>query len=480
MLGSGFGAAQAVPASIQTFETTEQINLEVFNNILETQTIVEIATQDKLTFVATQEQVLVLDENEKLVAIIGEELKQTAERDDVKVIPVELAEVQQLTTDKDSRLVIVQEQVLTVVDTERIMTEQVPQIVELSVVDADAFWKTSALQLQDATITDAKDVIALTVDGKVHVFQALSAQAVEYQQIPTTIDLEKVIANPIAIDELNEVVALVDNRDQLVLIQTQELIQNSVEQVIVVPTESIPTQVEIATVDQEITKVIIVEDEWIEKISVDMTSETVVESEIIEMALTTIVDDVIVEEITIAPIAITLDQEKTLLVLTDDNRIAEYDHLTIELNQPTNEIVSIVKIVRDEVAPLSSCSVNIVDGTANYGQVTIGEIAETQFVLQTEGSPIVSVMGSEWTTIDGEIVMAAEQTHFELVTAELGEEPRLQIAYEEMTQLTTEPVSFGVVDDSQELELFLQLEIPTTYDRESLDAQQTVAVFAEC
>ena len=89
-------------------------------------------------------------------------------------------------------------------------------------------------------------------------------------------------------------------------------------------------------------------------------------------------------------------------------------------------------------------------------------------------------MGTEWTTVDGEVVMAAEQTHYELVTAELGEEPRLLVAYDEMESLSVVPESFGQVVDGQELELFLQLQVPTTYDRESLDAQQTVAVFAEC
>jgi len=480
MLGSGFGAAQAAPQSIQTFETTEQINLEEISNILETQTIVEIESQDKLTFVALEQQVLVLNEEHELVAIVGEELKEIADRDDVKVVPAELEQIRELATNEDSRLVIVQDTVLTVVDTERIMTEQVPQIVELEVVDESVFWKQEAKQLQTATITEDR-VIALDVDRNAHVFESLSTQEVQYQQIPTTISLEKEIAQAVSIDELNGVVAIVDEEQQLMLIQERDLIQNIVEDVILVPIATEAIQVELVAVDTEVAKIIVVENEIVEKIVVDMISETLVEIETIEMALTTLVEDDRVLEIT-SPIAITLDQEDNLLVLLADNRIAAFDDLAIELNQPTNEIISTVQIVRadDKLATLSSCSVNIVEGAANYGQVTIGEIAETQFVLQTEGSPIVSVMGTEWLTAEGEIVMDSDVTHYKLVTAEQGEEPLLQTVYDDMERLTTEPVSFGQVEDVQELELFLQLQVPTTYDRESLDATQTVAVFAEC
>jgi hypothetical protein len=496
MLGSGFGAAQAEPTIPTHIATTEQINLEEITNILETQTLVDIESQEQLTFVALEEQVLVLDETDKLVAIIGEELQQTAISEDVKVIPTELAQVQKLATDADSRLVIVQEQVLTVVDTEEIMTEQVqPQIEELTVVDTEAFWDTTTLQLRDATITTDKDVIALTENGKVHVFESLNSQVIDYQQIQTPIDLETVIANPIAIDELNDVVAIVDNQEQLVVIQTEELIEIATDAVIaqtdavITPadvvitetTQTAPIDVEVAAVDEEIAKVMVIENEWVEKFSIEMIEQRVAESERILMTVSSPDNvELIVEDAT--PIAITLDQEKVLLALfADETIVAQFDDLAIELNQPTNEITSIVKIVRDEtVAPISSCSVNIVDGQANYGQVTIGEIAETQFVLQTQGNPIVSVMGTEWTTAEDEVVMAAEQTHYELIATVAGEEPRLQVAYEEMTELSTVPVEFGQVEDVQELELFLQLQVPTTYDRESLDAQQTVAVFAEC
>jgi hypothetical protein len=131
-----------------------------------------------------------------------------------------------------------------------------------------------------------------------------------------------------------------------------------------------------------------------------------------------------------------------------------------------------VQIVRSDVPVVSSCSVNIVGGLANYGQVTIGEVAETQLILQTTGNPLVSVMGTEWQS-EGVTVMEADVTHFELVTAELGEEPRLQSVYDDMQKLTTEPVSFSQVLDSQVAKLFLQLQVPVTYDRDSLDAKQS-------
>ena len=153
----------------------------------------------------------------------------------------------------------------------------------------------------------------------------------------------------------------------------------------------------------------------------------------------------------------------------------------VPLVQPTNEITSTVQIVRSDIPSLSTCSVNIAKGHANYGEVTLGEIAKTQFVLQTKGNPIVSVVGSEWIDTDGKVVMDSGVTRFELVTAELGEEPqRLQTAYADMERLKTKPTIFGQVNDLQKLDLFLHLKIPTTYDRETLYATQSVVVFAEC
>ena len=53
MLGSGFGAAQAEPTNSGRINVSiEQINLEEISNILETQTIVEIESQEELKFVA--------------------------------------------------------------------------------------------------------------------------------------------------------------------------------------------------------------------------------------------------------------------------------------------------------------------------------------------------------------------------------------------------------------------------------------------
>jgi len=477
-------AQQAVQADQRTtFATTEQIILEdQLKNILDTQQLVEIESQKELTFVALEDKVLVLNEKEELVAIIAEkaQLTQITVSDDVRLVQVpQLRDIQKLATDNDSTLVIVQKELLTVVDTEKIITEQVPRVVELSVADDRVFWTTSNLELRDATIIeDKKDIIALTVDGKAHLFQALNTQSVQYQQIPTSISsLEKVIVNAIAIDELNGVVAIVDEKNQLVVIQTKEILENNIESVISVQTVATPTQVEIVAADpQKITKIVVVEDEaLVEKFSVDMRSEKLVDADTIEMALTTLVEDVRVQDIA-SPIAITLDKEGKLLALFADNRIAEYEHLKIELQQPTNAITSSVQIVRSDMPAVSSCSVNIVEGNVNYGQVTIGEVAETQLVLQTVGNPQVSVMGSEWLTADGEVVMNADATHYKLVTAQLGEELR----YDDMEELATAPETSVQVLDSQVAELFLQLQVPETFDRESLDAEQTVAVFAEC
>ena len=224
-----------------------------------------------------------------------------------------------------------------------------------------AFWETSTLQIRDATITTDKDVIAITDDSIVHVFEALSTQTVQYQ-VPTFIDITSLqqletitMVTPVAIDAVEDVVAIIDKADQLVLVQTEELIQNNivVENVVPVQTEITTdapvADVEIIAVDTEITKVIVIEDEWVEKITVDMITETetetVLESELIQM---TVVEDneTVFEIASVIGYHLRLRECSLsfyLLITQSQNSII----LAIELSPATNEITSIVKIVRD-------------------------------------------------------------------------------------------------------------------------------------
>jgi hypothetical protein len=480
--------ATELPVTVRAFETDRDITSgQQMKQLLDKQTIIDIESSERelLTFVALEEQrILVLDEKEEVVAIIvAEQLQRTVEHDEtVKVVPVKelKAEIQNLAiAEQSDKLVIVLEQELIVVDTKDLLTEQVvPRVVELSVIDEAVFWQTEKLNLRDAAITEEGKILALA-EKQIHVFQPLStsAQTLQYQQVPTAIELA--IANPIAIDESNGIVAIVDKDSQVLLTQTEELLENNLESVLRVPTAATPTEVEIVAADRlSETQIVVVEDDLAEKITVDMISERLVEVETLQMALTTLVEDVRVQS-TASPIAVTLDQEANLLVVFDDNTIAQFDDLAIELNQPTNAISSTVKIVRSDMPALSSCSVQFVEGNASYGDVTIGQVAETQFVLQTQGNPIVSLMGSDWKTLDDVVVMNSDVTHYKLLTAEQGEEPLLT-DYDNMERLQVDPVTIGQVDDQQELELFLQLKVPTTYDRETLDAVQQVSVLAEC
>jgi hypothetical protein len=436
--------------------------------------IVDIEYQDQLTFVALDnEQVLVI-EDERIVAAIGaeEQLKLIIE-DDVRVIPADLREVQALETVEEA-VMIVQEKQVSVINTEKILTE-IPVITEVAVADETVFWKSEQLIIEDAVITSENEVIILAED-RVHIFEDLTidAQVPQYVEVPTTIvDLKTVIANPIALTEKEGIVAIF-NESEIVLTETTELIKEDLTSQLIIETlTETPIEVELVTVEniRDVTIAVVERENVVETYRVDMIATEVLAQDIIEIT-PSMIDDVKVE-LSSPIVAIEVDERANLLIIHEDNTIVEINELAVQLLPRTNEVTTMVQIVQSSDIPvLSTCSVSITEGTTNYGELAIGEVATTSLKLAVEGTPVISIMGTEWINpATEEVILPADVTHYAL---------QEDLAYSTMLPLTEVPVSLEQLPAGEVPEVTLALQIPETFDRESLDATQSVMFFAEC
>jgi hypothetical protein len=479
MVFAPLASASAVPTFNQIEVTEDQkqriLGTQALDLLEKLQVqIVDIEYQQDLVFVALDnEQVLVI-EDERIVAAIGaeEQLKLIIE-DDVRVIPAELIEIQALET-VDEAVMIVQEKQVSVINTEKILTE-IPVVTEIAVADESVFWKTEQLIIEDAVITSENEVIILAQD-RVHFFEdvQIDTQVPQIIEVPTTIvDLKTVIANPIALTEKEGIVAIF-NESEIVLTETTELIKEDLTSQLIIETlTEAPIEVELVTVEniRDVTLAVVERENVVETYRVDMIANEVLVQDIVEIT-PSMIEDVKVE-LSSPIVAIEVDERANLLIIHEDNTIVQIDELAVQLLPRTNEVTSMVTIVqRSDIPVQSTCSVAITEGTTNYGELTIGQTATTSLKLAVEGTPVISIMGTEWINqATEEVILPVDVTHYAL---------QEDLAYTEMLQLTEIPVSLEQIPQDEVPEVTLALQIPETFDRESLDATQSVMFFAEC
>jgi len=457
------------------FVPVESMELEALTQLsLDNDRLVDVEVTEQLRVLALDNEIVILEDN-RVIAVIGDivELQKVVPQE-IPIVDMQALEVEAIAVDDRELVILEVDNTMTVLSMAEIIAPEVtPRMVEL-IVDAEVpFWETTkvVIDLVDVVKTE-QGVIALDqIAAEAHIFQ--STETLQYVQDAIISDLTAIVAVPAAITEVADHIVIADNiENQLVLVPTTELLRdNIVESAIVIPTTTTEV-VEIAAVADtraDTVKIVALEtDGQAQKIVLDLTH----------------VDDVVrsIEEITLMPtLAIDAQVPITAIAIQEgdfltiaDNKLATYDSLELTFfDEPRNVVISKASIVRaDTLTVAQTCSANVVD-IQSYGILEPGKDAIATYQILTTGSPMVSLSATEWTSVEGEVVIDASATSAALITDEvIFSEAQLQ------TLTTDVPLTLGQVADGNS-ELKLQFSVPSDLTVEG-EVQQQLALYAEC